>query len=162
MRKNVKTRFMEKVSSTNPSQCWTWIAGKNLTGYGQFWYKNKQVGAHRVSWILFRGPIPKGKYVLHSCDNPSCVNPFHLFIGTAQDNTLDMLKKGRGDPKANLPKDAKGENNGRARITREDARRVKNLWKSGKFSTKTALAKHLGISRPTVVAIVLGKTWKNA
>lgn len=82
--------------------CWVWKAHKNKNGYGQFgvmlegrngYMVNRY--AHRVSWMLYRGEIPEGLCVCHSCDNPSCVNPDHLFLGTRKDNTQDMINKGR-------------------------------------------------------------------
>lgn len=73
------------------SECWVWIAGLYPDGYGQF----RQQRAHRVSWGLHKGKIPKGKFICHHCDNPSCVRPSHLFVGTHQDNMEDRNRKGR-------------------------------------------------------------------
>ena len=93
---DVETRFWPKVKKGLGKDCWIWLAGKSSAGYGSFrtdaW---KHVYAHRLSWELMRGPIPDGLLVLHHCDNPSCVNPDHLFLGTNRDNVLDALKKGR-------------------------------------------------------------------
>lgn len=75
--------------------CWPWMGGINSTGRGIFWLNNETPKAHRISWIVHHGPIPKGKLVLHRCDNGRCVNPEHLFLGTHRDNTQDMIKKGR-------------------------------------------------------------------
>ena len=78
--------------------CWMWTAGRDGDGYGS--YRNKR--AHRVAWQLTRGPIPDGLVVCHSCDNPACVRPDHLFLGTQQDNIQDMLRKGRRPPAGRL------------------------------------------------------------
>ena len=89
-------RFWSKVDKQGPihpvcGQCWIWIAGKYSTGYGQ----HGNYRAHRYSWNLYYGEIPVGVFVLHRCDNPACVNPKHLFLGTHQDNMDDMNAKGR-------------------------------------------------------------------
>lgn len=84
-------RFWCKVKLAGADECWEWIAGKDKDGYG--WFKRDR--AHRAAWIFFNGRIPEGFLVLHTCDNPPCVNPAHLFLGTQQDNMTDCLKKGR-------------------------------------------------------------------
>jgi hypothetical protein len=78
------------------SGCWLWVNRTDKVGYGKFQRNGTQRLAHRVSWGLFRGEIPEGMWILHRCDNPSCVNPDHLFLGTVQDNHDDMRAKGRG------------------------------------------------------------------
>jgi hypothetical protein len=87
-------RFWLRVNK-NGDDCWTWTGFKNELGYGLFSLDHKHVKAHRVSWMVANGKIPDGLCVLHSCDNPICVNPSHLFLGTMKDNTQDMLAKGR-------------------------------------------------------------------
>lgn len=92
-------RFSTKYIESRESDCWIWTAATDVSGYGQITSgraeKFKQIKAHRASWILFVGPIPEGLDVLHSCDNPPCVNPGHLFLGTQLDNSCDMVRKGR-------------------------------------------------------------------
>lgn len=75
--------------------CWEWIGAPGSGGYGQRRFEGKPTGAHRVSWIMENGPIPNGLWVLHKCDNPPCVRPDHLFLGTHVDNMVDMTAKGR-------------------------------------------------------------------
>lgn len=75
--------------------CWEWNRGRDKDGYGKFWLDGRTEQAHRVAWETFRGPIPDGKIICHHCDNPPCVNPDHLFLGTHLDNTLDAEAKGR-------------------------------------------------------------------
>lgn len=93
----VLARFISKVNVAGP--CWLWMAGKNPKGYGQFAVDHAtNVSAHRFAWIAFRGPVPAGLCVLHNCpggDNPSCVNPSHLWLGTRGDNNTDRDAKGR-------------------------------------------------------------------
>ena len=76
--------------------CWLWTGTPDDHGYGRFCLNGRQVGAHRVSWILTNGLIPEGQHVLHHCDNPPCVRPEHLWLGTALDNAHDRQAKGRG------------------------------------------------------------------
>lgn len=77
------------------NKCWNWFKGKDSLGYGHVWDVSGSRLTHRVSWLLFFGPIPDGLCVLHKCDNPSCVNPDHLFLGTKGDNNRDAKQKGR-------------------------------------------------------------------
>lgn len=101
-KQDLQKRFSEKYKVDESTGCWVWNACKDTKGYGLFQMGQRPTGsykasaAHRVSWQIHKGEIPKGMNVLHKCDNPPCVNPDHLFLGTQQDNTNDMIKKGRG------------------------------------------------------------------
>ena len=75
--------------------CWKWIGGKDRSGYGVFRYQGRAQGAHRVAYELYKDPISNGLHVLHTCDNPECTNPEHLFLGTNLDNVKDRISKGR-------------------------------------------------------------------
>jgi len=86
-------RFWDKVDKTG--ECWIWTASKYLNGYGQFRFDGKNWGAHRMAWLLTNGEIPDGMLVCHTCDNPSCIRPAHLFIGTQKQNMRDCIDKGR-------------------------------------------------------------------
>lgn len=89
-------RFWKKVDKKSDEKCWNWIACKNKQGYGRIGIAASEcVNAHRFSWVLHYGQIPQGLFICHKCDNPSCVNPKHLFTGTRQDNTNDMVLKKR-------------------------------------------------------------------
>lgn len=95
MKPTTVERFWESVPIVGDG-CWEWT-GSTSDGYGVIWHseKRRQVGAHRLSWEIHHGPIPDGAWVLHNCDNPSCVRPEHLFLGTPGDNVDDALGKGR-------------------------------------------------------------------
>lgn len=88
-----RERLMKRVRQTET--CWLWTGKKAGNGYGQFIHDGDFIGAHRAAWMVLRGPIPTGMYVLHRCDVPLCINPDHLFLGTHRDNMRDMTAKGR-------------------------------------------------------------------
>jgi len=90
-----RLRFESKYVKDEKTECWEWIAGKFDSGYGAFQDEGKLVGAHRASYALYTTHIPEDLCVLHRCDNRSCVNPSHLFLGTRKDNHDDMVSKGR-------------------------------------------------------------------
>jgi len=146
--------FWNKVQKTDA--CWEWIGSKNNGGYGKFWLNKKCIDSHRVSWMLTYGDIPENKYVLHHCDNPSCVRPDHLFLGSQTDNMQDMLSKGRGTWHGNsMP----GESNPRARLTKEDVLKIRQLFSDG--MRQTDIAKQYNMSVMAIHSIVRYKTWKH-
>jgi len=89
-------RFWNKVKIGSRHDCWLWLGHKYADGYGQFKFNYKAVRAHRMAYKLGKGPFNERLKVLHHCDVPTCCNPRHLFLGAPKDNTLDMLRKGRG------------------------------------------------------------------
>lgn len=151
-------RFMCHVSKDSATGCWNWTGCKSRTtgyGYFQIWSDHmwKMKLAHRVSYQLFKGPIPKGKCACHSCDNTSCVNPNHLWAGTQNDNVQDMKRKGRGP---------KGVDYRRAKLTEHDVRLMRKLYRkhSREFGTP-ALAKRFGVTPMTIYFVVTGTSWKH-
>jgi hypothetical protein len=98
---SLKVRFLKKVNKHGPrvpllGRCWVWTGSSFTTGYGSFWMFGKLLLATRVAYEIWVGPIPTFKFVLHKCDNPSCVRPSHLYVGTQQDNADDRKARGRG------------------------------------------------------------------
>ena len=92
---SAKQRFEENYIPEPNSGCWLWLGYGDKDGYGKFQVNNKRWSAHRYSWFLHNGGIPNGMCVLHRCDNPPCVNPKHLWLGTSSENTADRDRKGR-------------------------------------------------------------------
>lgn len=111
--------FEARTDRNGDGGCWLWTGSKIQGGYGKLWVYGKYMLAHRYSWQLHNGPIPDELCVLHRCDNPSCVNPDHLFLGTQADNLADMRAKGRD----NQPK---GEAHGMAKLTEPEIPLIRN------------------------------------
>ncbi len=133
--------------------CWIWTACLNDDGYGLFRYKGRMHNAHRISYILYRGPIPKGKMVCHTCDIPRCVNPEHLFLGDQTANMRDMVAKKRYA-------DNRGEKNPACKLTIEQVKFIKsNYIARHRCWGGSALARKFGVSKSLVGAIVTGKCW---
>lgn len=153
---NEKTkRKIKKFTYINTrTGCWEWQKYKNELGYGYTSYRGKQLKAHRVSWIVFRGEIPSGVCVLHKCDNPKCVNPDHLYLGSMKDNVRDMMERGRNGYGV---MDGMKQHN--AKFTNEDVlwiRAQECTWENCKeFALK------FGASPHTIWNIFRRKTWKH-
>ena len=140
-----KDRFFSKVRKDEESGCWIWIGGKFNSGYGAFNINRIPKLAHRVSWEMKNGPIPDGLCVLHNCpsgDNPLCVNPDHLYLGTDKDNTSDAIAKGQ------FP---------RTVLSLAQAKEVRDVYSTG-LLTYRDIATHYGVSESYIKRIITGET----
>lgn len=139
-----------KLCIPDADRCWRWTGYKQPNGYGRFQFNGKSHLAHRVSWMIFRGPIPIGMQVCHICDNPDCVAPRHLFIGTQKDNLADMSRKGRGTKNY-------GEKSGMAKLTAQQVNEIHRLKSEGAMNAQ--LASRFGVQKPCIQKIVTGQRW---
>ena len=149
--KDIK-RFWSKVDVRGESDCWEWTAAKN-GGYGVFSLKGKTEVAHRISAEL-AGLEAEGLCVCHHCDNPACVNPAHLFVGSHLDNMRDKMQKGRQKPGRNH-----GEANARHKLSEDQVLEIRELGKSG--WSRIALAERFVVSSWTISQIINRKIWKH-
>lgn len=164
----IKDRLMGKVRK-EPSGCWIWTGTKNGGGYGTIGLGAASEGkgfVHRVAYRLFKGPIPPGMCVCHTCDVRLCVNPDHLFVGTMLDNMADAKRKGRmpkgktWPTKARTAGQVRGERHGRAKLSERQARQILRLFQEGN-GNKRQLADRFGVCRATVANIVVGRNWSH-
>ncbi len=143
-------RFWNKIAHGTTDKCWPWTASTVGGGYGVFALRpGKIVYAHRFSYFLTFGPFPEEMKVLHECDNPICVNPWHLKLGTHKNNMEDRAKRGRGNQR-------KGEAHYRATITEDDVRDIRQSSESQK-----ELGARYHLSQTTISGILLRKIWKS-
>lgn len=135
------------------SGCWEWDgAAVDENGYCQIKIDNVCYYVHRVSYETFIGPIPNEMKVLHRCDNPPCINPEHLFLGTYQDNMNDMVKKDR---------QARGERHWKAKLTQKEALKLIEMYATGEYSQKQ-LGEIFGITQSAISSITRGDLWKSS
>ena len=150
-----RLRFSEKWIPEPNTGCHLWIAAKSGKGYGRFTARvggaKRTHGAHRIAWTLTNGPIPAGMLVCHKCDNPPCVNPEHLFLGTPMDNTSDMKAKGRG---------ACGEASGGSQLTSHAVTEIRALRAGGALMRE--IAARFGVHKTTILNVLHGNSWKAA
>jgi hypothetical protein len=145
-------RFWAKVDKGSGEGCWLWTASVRGDGdYGQIWFGGKTQRSHRVAWQLACGPIPQGLLVLHNCpdgDNPRCVNPAHLWLGTNDDNVADRQRKGR---------QARGVATAPAKLDAEKVRAIRAAAATG--TSVSSLARFYGVDRNAIAMVVRRKTW---
>ena len=149
-REPVLAYFWSRVRKTGG--CWLWTGGKFSDGYGRCKLNGRTDRAHRLAYVLAHGCIPKGLFICHHCDVKSCVRPSHLFAGSAKDNHIDAMLKGR------LPV---GESHGRAKLNAADARRIVRDYRTGTISQEK-LANQYGVARNAIWCVVRGLHWRQA
>ena len=137
----VREGFYKSVDRSG--DCWIWTKTKNNWGYGVARIMALNMTAHRLSWAIEHGPIPDGMLVLHKCDDRACVRPDHLFLGTSQDNSDDMMRKGR---------------NRNTVLTQDDVLEMRRRYASGGTST-IKLAREFGVGVTTIANIIHRRTW---
>jgi hypothetical protein len=150
-------RFWAKVdTSGGPDACWLWIPPPQKSGYGNLSIKSRMVPAHRISWELHNGPIPKTRWgalcVCHACDVRRCVNPAHLFLGTRADNNIDREMKGRGNH-------ARGANHPRAKLREEDIPAIRARIATGEPQSR--IAADYGVHVGTISMVKNGHAWRH-
>jgi hypothetical protein len=150
-RNSIADRLWSKVDKSG--ECWTWTGFRDPNGYGRIMIREPQGNrpslAHRVAWELVNGPIPEGMNLCHHCDNPPCVRPDHLFLGTDADNMADASRKGRT---------TFGERGPAAKLTEQDAKDIRARYAAGGISQQT-LAKEYGLAQATVSELIRRLTW---
>lgn len=156
-RKGISERFWPKVKIATypPDACWEWVGAKNSNGYGHIGDRGSHKKAHRVSWEIHNGPIPSGSLCLHKCDNKSCVNPSHLYIGNHSDNAKDMIE--RGGQTFNPPL---GSKHWASKLNEENALEIRRLYSEGS-TTYLELSTKFNVSPESVRDVIKGITWRH-
>lgn len=156
----VALRFWPKVAKSEPHLCWEWQASKGQRGYGSFSVNGRPHRAHRVAYQLAYGQIPAGMFVCHRCDNPSCCNPAHLFIGTCADNNRDKTSKGRNvrpmRDETTVSR-ARGSKSNFAKLTEQDVGAIRARSAAGEKTV--SLAREYGVDRTLIWQIVTKRAW---
>ena len=153
---NTAERFNRYVDKAAPGGCWLWTGAKRNHGYGAMSVGSRRDGtkraeqAHRISYEIHKGPIPAGLHVCHACDNPSCVNPDHLWLGTPGDNARDRDAKDRVQH---------GQRHYAAKLKAAD---VSEIIRVGRFISQAELARRFDVHPSNISMILSGKRWKRS
>lgn len=159
-RQDIAERFSRKFEPCPMSGCWLWTGALDDDGYGRVLVDGRNSKAHRVAYTLHKGAIPEGLYVCHRCDTPACVNPVHLFVGTAADNAADMDAKGRR--RAVAPrKPQRGSASARARLTEAVVLDLRTRYARGERIHQPSEAARLGVAVSVLNRALHGHTWKH-
>jgi hypothetical protein len=157
----IAERFWEKVDRRGDDECWLWLGTIDPNGYGRLGRGHNEASdlAHRVAWKVAHGAIPDGPghhgiCVLHRCDNPTCVNPSHLFLGTIADNVADMIAKGRANYNP-----LRGSANPNAKLTEAAVREIRQRYDQGE--RPQGLARAFGVTGPVISNIVARRAWRH-
>jgi hypothetical protein len=145
----LEQRLLSRVQFEPNSGCWLWEGATVFYGYGVTGYDGKSKRVHRLSWEIYRGPIPAGMVICHRCDTPPCANPDHLFLGTRSDNNYDCVRKGRANNRT-------GEQKPNAVLT---SATVREIWLSP--LSQIDIARRLSLNPRTVSNVRIGATWRS-
>lgn len=150
-----ENRFWSKVDRRSDEECWPWMAAvrKNNEGYGAFWFEGRHHPSNRIAYMLSNGDIPLGQVVCHTCDNPRCCNPSHLFLGTPRDNNDDKVCKRRH---------SHAESHGNAKLSNSQVRDIRAKAAGKKLYGRNALAAQFAVSPEYIGEIVRNETRKDA
>lgn len=144
-------RFFAKVKKTD--SCWIWTGKRNNYNYGVSFIDKVEYGSHRISWMIHNHVILSSiDYVCHSCDNPPCVNPAHLWLGNAQKNCDDKIEKGRSNY-------AFGNRIALAKLDPKKVQKIRKMFETGNYS-KRALGRIFGVSHTVICGVIKGTIWK--
>lgn len=175
--------FWAKIEKRSDAECWPWTGSRVTSGYGSFGINKRLFASHRLSWFLAHGPIQEGLHCCHKCDNPECCNPSHLFLGTAKENMMDMLIKGRGNKakgeRHGLIKNPgyaargdrhgsvtrpeclrRGKNHPKSKLTEEAVKNIRARHAAGERNY-VAIGLEFGINASCVQKCVSRQTWKH-
>lgn len=145
---SIEDRFWQKVDKKDDNGCWNWVGAINGNGYGCFGINKKLIGSHRFSYQIHFGEIPDGMLICHHCDNPLCINPKHLFLGTSKDNSQDAVMKGRTNHSENHPK---------AKLSNNDVILIRKMYTQG--VPRIELSALFGVMRPEIYKLLNGQIW---
>ena len=150
MKFTLREKFLAKVCRDAATGCWLWQGMISPDGYGAVRLDGRELRAHRVAWMLFRGEIAPGMVVCHKCDVRACVNPEHLFLGTPADNSQDMVDKGRS---------SRGAKRHNAKLTEDQVSRIKAMLAEDRLYM-SEIAREFGVTASTIREIREGRSWR--
>lgn len=159
-------KLLSNIKIVESTGCWEWQGGRDkppLKPYGNLYTGGSEcvIKAHRFSFALFKGEIPKGVLVLHKCDNPPCCNPAHLFLGSHKENTQDMFNKGRQHVRAGVKRpDMAGTNSRNAKLNDESVRKMRSMYVPHVFGCHR-IAKLFGVTKATAMKAIRGESWSH-
>ena len=155
-------RFWKAVNRFGDEDCWIWIGERMKSGYGRIWKNERSVSAHRIALEIKIGRrLKAAECSLHHCDNPSCVNPNHLWIGTKSENNSDRAKKGRNGKKwKTTATAARGSRHGSAKLNEFDIREIREMHRTGNYSQEQ-IARMFRVSQPLIGLIAHRRIWKH-
>lgn len=160
LKRDANQRFWEKVKTAGQDECWEWQGSRDQCGYAMFWLGNRTLHATRAYFMLLGIDMTENVVVCHKCDNPNCVNPHHLFLGTNKDNVDDKIRKGRAAHQK--PKEYRSTYRRAFSVLNEDmVREIREIQRAGRKGDLTRYAKEHGISRRSVYHVTCENGWKH-